>query len=91
MAIGTVAIAATVFGVLAGLSPRDWGLWYAVPAVFVALGLLAGKRAYAWSRKGSRFNSIALGIASALLVVLGSWVALEHYAATPVDLGGHSL
>jgi hypothetical protein len=91
VAVGAVVIAALVIGIIAGLSPQDWAFWYAIPATMIALGLLIGKRALVGPRRGSQSVSLSLCLMSALLIVLGSWIAWEHYADTPVDMGGHIL
>jgi hypothetical protein len=91
IAVGAIAFIATVIGILAGLSAQYWAFWYAIPAAMIALGLLLGKRAHVRSERGNRVAALTLGSMSALLIVLGSWIALEHYSATPVDMGGHVL
>ena len=88
---GAVAFAALVFGIIGGLSPKDWTFWYAIPAAMIVLGLLLGKRAHLYSQCGRRIVSLLFAVSTALLIFTGTALALEHYAATPVDMDGHPL
>jgi hypothetical protein len=91
VAIGLVTLVALLFGIVGGLSPRDWTFWYAIPAALIALGILLAKRTHLYSRRGKRLTALLLGSLTALLIISGTAFALEHYEATPVDMGGHPL
>jgi peptidoglycan/LPS O-acetylase OafA/YrhL len=89
--VGVVTLVALLFGIVGGLSPRDWAFWYAIPAALFALGILLAKRAHLYSRRGKRLRALLLGSLTALLIVSGAAFGVEHYEATPVDMGGHPL
>lgn len=91
IAVGAVVFAALVIAFLSGLSPQDWAYWYAIPGGMVALGLLFGKRAFVCFKRGRQTFAFALGSLATLLTVSGSWIAWEHYVATPLNMGGHIL
>lgn len=90
-AIGAIAIAVLMAAAIAGVSPRDWLFWYSIPAAMVVAGMLLAKRAYACSVKGKGGTALFLASVAALIILTGSWIAMEHYKATPLDMGGHPL
>lgn len=91
LAILALFIGLAMIVLLDGFDPLNHRSWYYIAAALIAFGMLSISRAYVRAKQAGWGLAVAFFACGGMLLALGTWLGLESYWTTPIDMNGHSL